>query len=376
VGVAHGIDGTVERGDAVVVAAAVGDPGHVAAVPFGGHDTFEVAAGAVHEGRRIELGAARVERRDASGVAAGAHLGEVGGKRQRCPGDGIDHAQAVAGAGRAVEPGELPTDGNLRTVRRQCQRADDATHGLGRPVEQRPVSGAERGELCAGASADSAEVASDVHRGVRHGERVRVVGDRRGERGHELARGQREGGDTRPRLAVDSGEVAGDVEAGAVRRGGDRADLRVHAGGEACDQCAGGDVVGQQVCPGHRLLAGRGPCGTGGGEVATHIDRGAHDGLRPDDAVDLHGGQGVGRYHAHRRLSRRCDLDLGRRCCGRCGRAAVARCGKGAGNDGDREQRTQPTVPSRPSDGAHHTRVAVMLSMVTTIGGLAAVVDR
>ena len=115
------------------------------------------------------------------------------------------------------------------------------------------------------------------------------------------------------RLAVDGGEVAAEVDGSPVGSGADDESLGVERVREPRDGVAGGDVEGEHVV---RVdLAGsarRDPRRPRFREAAGHVDRGADDGLAPDDAVDL-----PGRQEIHGDRLRRRRRGIGRR--GGCG---------------------------------------------------------
>ena len=94
------------------------------------------------------------------------------------------------------------------------------------------------------------------------------------------------------RLIIDGGEVATEVDGGAVSRGRDRADLAVDLG-RPVKQRAGRDVVGHGVVARGLVLAIGRAEGAGIVELSDDVDDIAHDRLVPDDAVDLGGGQNL-----------------------------------------------------------------------------------
>ena len=114
--------------------------------------------------------------------------------------------------------------------------------------------------------------------------------------------------------AVDGGETAADVQAGAVRGYGQAAADGVQRVVERGDQVARREVVREQVGPGDpAAAAGRRPRRPCVGKAAGHVDRVADRHLVPRDTVDLHRRQHVTAYRGGQ-PGRRCGVGLRDRC--------------------------------------------------------------
>ena len=185
-------------------------------------------------------------------------------------------------------------------------RDDDAVRAAARrdgsPLGRRAVGGVHLGEERTEHAADLSEDSTQVDARVRRDERRDVVVGVGGEAVDDRAGRRVVGDDPVAAGAADVGEVAADVQAGAVGRGGQGTHLPVEHGREG-QQGAGREVVRQQVAPRGLIDSRGGAVRSRGREVAADVDGVADDDLVPDDAVDLWRGERIGR-HRGRRIGR------------------------------------------------------------------------
>ena len=215
---------------------------------------------------------------------------------QELGGGGVEQGQAVARVGGAVDGLEGAADDDLGAVGRHAQAVDlrvDPADGGG-PVQGGPGGGVDGGQAQAGLAVDALEVAARVHGAADDVDRGHG-GVEDGLEGvdERAAVGQVEGGEVVVPLAVDLVEGARDVEGAPVVGQGQGAAGAVEGGGEALDELAGAQGVGQDVGAGRLLLAGGRARGAGLGELAGGVHHVADDELVPHDAVDLGRGQRV-----------------------------------------------------------------------------------
>ena len=269
----------------------------------------EVLTAAVHVAVRV--GGERKDRSIRGGVLH--QVRDVPGHTE--PVDRVDGREARGR--RAVELGERAAEDNLLAVRRY-DHGGDVVVGRRVPGEQRAVRRAERSQVGARLAVRARERAADVDGRVRRGDRVDRGVERRREGADQCTGARVERGDAVVGHAIGGGELAADVDAGAVGRCGHCLDLRVEVrrhGGS--DQVSRGHVVLEQVVPRHLLGAGSGTGRSRVGEAAAHPDGAADDRLRPGNTVHLSRRQGVG-GHTVGAVAIRDGRDRPRaHCCGR-----------------------------------------------------------
>ena len=304
VGVACGIENIAHRVDAVGVAMAVGDPDDATGVPADPADRFQVSARAEDVATEPEAVASVSRQREDCRVGTRVADHRVRGKGKRGSGVGVDHREPVAGVARAVESCEAAAQGDLRAVGRQQDRTTLAVLRIGRPGQQGAVGCLHGRELVPGDPVDDSEPAGHVDPGAGGLDAVDTCGGVGREAGDHAPVGRIQGSDPVAGLTVDVGEGAADVDARAVWRSCQRVDRPIRRRSPGVDQFTGGDVVGEEVRARRLVGARRGAGGACVVEFTAHVDRVAHDHLRPDHSVDLHGGQRIGRHCDRRRRVR------------------------------------------------------------------------
>ncbi len=293
--VADRVDHVTQRVAAVGVTVAVLHPDDRARGPVDPGRALQVSTRTEHVTGRVEAVAVGGEGENGR-IGAAVADEAVGRHCQRRTGRGVDESQAVAGIARAVHRGEGAAHGELGPVRRERQRVDVAAVEGRCPAQQRAVGRLHCGDLGSGNAADAAEHATQVHGGGCGDDRLHRRVGLRLERPDQVARGRVERGDPVPDRAVHLGEAAPDVDPRVVRRRRDGQHVTVGGRRPGGAEHAGGEVVGEQVRPGHRVGSRGRTRGPGRGEAASDVHGVADHQLRPGDAVDLGRGQRVGRH--------------------------------------------------------------------------------